>query len=128
MGLKILIVDDSSIVRKSLTKTLAMTDLQVESLNEAENGRIALERLRAGEQFDLMFLDINMPEMNGVELLQNARAEGVLGAARVIVVSTEGSQIRAQQLAELGVCAQLWKPVRPESLTEAVIEVVGRQI
>ncbi len=128
MGLKILIVDDSSIVRKSLTKTLAMTDLQVESLNEAENGRIALERLRAGEQFDLMFLDINMPEMNGVELLQNARAEGVLGAARVIVVSTEGSQIRAQQLAELGVCAQLRKPVRPESLTEAVIEVVGRQI
>jgi len=126
MGIKILIVDDSSIVRKSLTKTLRMTELDVESVVESENGQLALDRLNKSERFDLIFLDINMPVMNGLEMLQNARKASVLGDARVIVVSTEGSQIRAQQLLELGVNAQLRKPVRPESLSETVMEVMRK--
>lgn len=125
MGLRILIVDDSSIVRKSLTKTLGMTELQIGSIQESENGQLALDRFNSAEEFDLVFLDINMPVMNGVDMLQTARKNGVLGKAKVIVVSTEGSQIRAQQLIDLGVDAQLRKPVRPESLSETIKQVIG---
>lgn len=125
MGLRILIVDDSSIVRKSLTKTLGMTELQIASIQESENGQLALDRFNSAEEFDLVFLDINMPVMNGVDMLQTARKNGVLGKAKVIVVSTEGSQIRAQQLIDLGVDAQLRKPVRPESLSETIKQVIG---
>ena len=119
MAYKVMIVDDSSIVRKVIVRTIGMTDLKIDSIVEAENGKQALEKLREA-WVDLVFLDINMPVMNGMEFMEQLRCDDVLKDTPVIVVSTEGSRERIDRLASLGVKVYLRKPVTPESLTEAV--------
>lgn len=124
MAFNILLVDDSSIVRKSLTKTIGMAEIEVGEVLEAENGQAALDVLRH-HWVDLIFLDINMPVMNGLEFLHLLRADPKLRDIAVIIISTEGSKIRAEELKALGITAQLHKPVRPESLTETVMQALG---
>ena len=123
MGYNIMLVDDSGIVRKSLIKTLGMAGFEVGEVLEAENGQVALDLLKT-HWVDLVFLDINMPVMNGVEFLHHLRADRAYKNLAVIVISTEGSDIRASELQKLGISAQLRKPIRPESLTETVREAL----
>ncbi len=124
MSYSILLVDDSSIVRKAFKKVLAMTSLDVSNIYEAEHGQQALKVL--GENWvDLVFLDINMPVMNGIEFLKNLRADTILSSTPVIVISTEGSDDRMQQLQEMQVKDYLRKPVTPEELVAAVTDVLG---
>jgi two-component system, chemotaxis family, chemotaxis protein CheY len=123
MGYNFLVVDDSSIVRKVILRTIGMTNIDVSNVIEAENGKIALEQLRT-HWVDLVFLDINMPVMNGMEFMELLREDPLLKDTPVVVVSTEGSQERMARLAELGTRAYLRKPVTPETLTEAVSEVL----
>ena len=124
MAYNFLLVDDSSIVRKSLKKTIGMTSLDISELHEAENGEVAIEVLK-NEWVDLVFLDINMPVMNGVEFMEAIRADEELKDTAVIIVSTEGSKERIQKLEGLEVKAYLRKPVTPENLVEKVTEVLG---
>lgn len=124
MALNLLIVDDSSIVRKVFRRALDMTDVQLGSLFEAENGQQALEILER-EWVDLIFLDINMPVMNGVEFLSALRQSDQRGSTPVIIVSTEGSKERKEQILEQGISGYLRKPVSPEELVEAIHQVLG---
>lgn len=124
MTYNVLIVDDSSIVRKALKKTLALVDVPVGSVVEAANGKEGLDALSRAS-FDLIFMDINMPVMNGLEFIAAARDANVIRDARVIVISTDGSADRAHELAERGVSAQLRKPVRPESLGQTIRQVLS---
>ena len=124
MAFNFLIVDDSSIVRKSLRKTLAMTSLSVGELHEAENGQQALELVQ-NNWIDLVFLDINMPIMNGMEFMEQLRTLDEVRETPVVIVSTEGSAERRARLEELGIKAYLRKPMTPESLVEAVEEILG---
>lgn len=119
MAFNFLVIDDSSIVRKSLRKTIGMTDLEVSELKEAENGQQGLDVLRSN-WIDLVFLDINMPVMNGIEFMEHLRADEELKNTPVIVVSTEGSAERIDHLQRLGVKAYLRKPVAPEELVSMV--------
>jgi len=123
MAYSFLLIDDSSIVRKVITRTIGMTDIKVDSLIEAENGKDALEKLR-DHWVDLVFLDINMPVMNGVEFMEVLRADPVLKDTPVVVVSTEGSAERIDKLTALGIKAYLRKPFTPEALIEAVGHVL----
>lgn len=124
MAYRVLIVDDSGVVRKSLTKTLQLSGIELVSIAEAANGKEALEYI-AHTTVDVIFLDINMPVMTGIDFLREKREKNLCTEAAVIVVSTEGSAIRAQELKDLGVRVQLRKPVRPESLAETVREALG---
>lgn len=124
MGLNLLIVDDSSIVRKVFRRALDMTDVQLGSLFEAENGQQALEILER-EWIDLIFLDINMPVMNGIEFLSQLRQSDQRGTTPVIIVSTEGSRERKEKIVEQGISGYLRKPVSPEELVEAIHQVLG---
>ena len=126
MAYNILLVDDSSIVRKSLIKVLGMAEIEIGAILEAENGRVALEILK-DNWVDLIFLDINMPVMNGIEFMEALRDSDLNKDTPIIVISTEGSKIRADELQQLGIKAQLRKPVRPESLTEIVVGVLGKE-
>ena len=119
MAFNILLVDDSSIVRKFLTKTLKLSGVQIDNIFEATNGKEGLEVLDR-EQVSLVFLDINMPVMTGVEFLKVLRSHPAKKETPVVVISTEGSKIRAQELFELGIQAQLKKPVKPEDLAETL--------
>ena len=124
MGYNLLIVDDSSIIRKSLCKALGMAEFDISNIYEAENGQAALEMLKR-EWIDLIFLDINMPVMNGVEFLKELRASAEHKATPVLIISTEGSKLRYEELEKLGIQGILRKPVRPEALTETVNSLLG---
>ena len=119
MAYNFLVVDDSSIVRKVLIRTIGMTDLDVTQIQEANNGQEALDLLEHS-WVDLIFLDINMPVMNGVEFMERLRAHETFNVLPVVIISTEGSQQRIQRLEELGIKAYLRKPVSPEDLSETV--------
>ena len=124
MAYDILIVDDSVVVRKVLMKTFGMTDIQVQSFQEAQNGKVGLEKMKQ-QKFDIVFLDINMPVMNGVDFMKQMVSDPALANTPVVVISTEGSKDRLDELNACGIKAFLRKPVSPETLVEAINKVVG---
>ncbi len=124
MGYTVLIVDDSSIVRKVLKKAFGMTDIAVTAFHEASNGQEALDIL-ASQWIDVIFLDINMPIMNGMDFMRRLKANPALASTPVVVVSTEGSRERIQELMDSGIKAFLRKPVTPERLVKIIKEVLG---
>lgn len=123
MGLNVLIVDDSVTVRSIIAKTLSLMDLPIEAIEQAANGREALEKLRAG-WIDLVFTDINMPEMNGLDLVEAMRHDDILKTIPIIVVSTEGSEVRIDAMRRLGV-PYIRKPFAPERIKCVIEEVLG---
>jgi len=124
MTYNFLLVDDSKIVRKVLIRTLGMTDIAVGSLFEADNGAQGLEVL-SSSKVDLVFLDINMPIMNGLEFMKKVAVDDRFRNTPVIVVSTEGSEERKAELDTLGIRAYLRKPVTPEELATTVKKVLA---
>jgi two-component system chemotaxis response regulator CheY len=119
MSYRVLIVDDSSVVRTMVKKAIQMAGLDVEEVHEAANGLEALERLRTN-WVDIVFTDLHMPVMNGMELVQSMARDGVLATTPVVVVSSDPSETRAEDLKRLGVRAYLKKPFRPEGFREVI--------
>jgi two-component system, chemotaxis family, chemotaxis protein CheY len=113
--MKILVVDDSSVVREMIRRTIAASGLAVSAVREAGDGRAAIRSL-AEHGADLLITDINMPGMGGVELVRAVRQDRELAALPVLVVSTDGSPARRQMMTDLGVVGYLSKPFRPEEL------------
>jgi two-component system, chemotaxis family, chemotaxis protein CheY len=123
MAYNILIVDDSETIRAVIAKTLRIAEIPVGELWNAGNGQEALEILRR-EWVDLVFADINMPVMNGIEMIEQMDREGMLKTVPVVIVSTEGSRTRIEELTAKGVKAYLRKPFAPEALREMVEQVL----
>lgn len=124
MALNLLIVDDSDTVRAILAKTLELSGISVGELYKAANGREALAILQ-DHWIDLIFSDINMPIMGGVEMIQQLQQDDVLKTIPVIVVSTEGSKTRIEQLKAQGVKAYIRKPFTPELVRAVVEDIIG---
>ena len=124
MSVTILIVDDSETVRAVLQKTLRMADIPLKELYTAANGQEALEVLR-GNWVDLVVTDINMPVMGGVELIERMSADDALKGIPIVVVSTEGSATRIEDLLAKGVRAYIRKPFTPEKFREVFNDVLG---
>jgi two-component system chemotaxis response regulator CheY len=124
MSYNILIVDDSKTIRSVIKKTLDIADVPVGDLYEAENGKEALDVMNSN-WIDLIFADINMPVMSGIEMVKKMSEDNILDKTPVIIVSTEGSKTRIDDLLELGVRAYLRKPINPEDLRNIVKEVMG---
>lgn len=124
MSFNILIVDDSRTIRAVIKKTLSIANVPVGELFEAENGQIALDIMK-DQWIDLVFADINMPVMTGVEMVDKMAEDQMLEKLPVIIVSTEGSKSRIDQLIHKGVKAFVKKPITPEQLTNVVKLVMG---
>jgi two-component system chemotaxis response regulator CheY len=124
MSYNILIVDDSKTIRSVIKKTLGIAGVPVGDLYEAENGKEALDVMNSN-WIDLIFADINMPVMTGIEMIKKMSEDNILDKTPVIIVSTEGSKTRIDELLELGVKAYLRKPINPEELRNIVKEVMG---
>src|SRR5690349_9998918 len=97
MAYNILLVDDSETVRAVIAKALQMADFPLGAVREAGNGQEALALLDK-EWIDLVFADLNMPVMGGVEMVFKMKAHDSMKNIPVIVVSTEGSVKRIQTL------------------------------
>ncbi|WP_414718499.1 response regulator [Trichlorobacter sp.] len=116
-SLTILIVDDSAAMRSLLVSTLET--LGNLAIVQAPNGFEAL-RMLPREQVDLILTDINMPDINGLELLSFIRNNPIYKDVPVVVISTEGSRKDIEKGLSLGANEYLVKPFQPEQLLEIV--------
>ena len=120
MALNMLIVDDSAVMRTMIIKTMRMARLPSGEVYEASNGREGLEQLGA-HWVDLCVADINMPIMDGEEMIGIMRDSPELADIPIIVISTEGSQTRINRLIQHGV-RFVHKPFAPETIRDIVRE------
>ncbi len=114
---KVLVVDDSKLMRKMFEVMLRQYPLVY-----AADGREALDRLREHTDVDLILLDVNMPNMTGLEFLAAMRAEPANARTKVVIISTEGREEDTARGIEAGADAYISKPFR----TEQILEVISR--
>jgi len=123
MALNVLVVDDSAVMRSMLIRTLRLSGLPLTNVYQAGDGAEALTLL-ASHDVDLALVDINMPVMNGEQLIQRVRADARLAGVALIVVSTEGSETRIEALKARG-ASFIHKPFTPEQVRSTVLRVLG---
>ncbi len=122
--LRVLIVDDSSVMRKIVERSLRQAGLDLGEVLEAGNGAEALAEVNKG-RFDLILSDINMPAMDGLEFLKNlAKVESAKGTP-VVMITTEGSEARVVEALSVGAKGYIRKPFTPEQVKERVTPLLG---
>ena len=122
MNYRILIVDDSPLLRATARRAALQAGATAALVREACNGKEALERL-AEEPADIVLLDLNMPVMDGVVFAARKAQDPALADVRVALVTTEGNPKRLAKMTELGVEHCLRKPFEPEELRALVEEM-----
>lgn len=124
MAYKMLVVDDSLPMRSIIIRTIKASGFSETEFLEAGNGKEALEILDA-EWVDLVVTDYNMPDMNGMELIQSMKKDDILSAIPVMVVTTEGSQKKVAEFMEQGAAGYVKKPFTPESIRTQLTMILG---
>jgi two-component system chemotaxis response regulator CheY len=124
MSFNILIVDDSNSMRAVIKKIVSISGFKMDQCYEAANGREALDVL-SKSWVDAIITDINMPEMNGLELLDRLQADELLREIPVIVISTEGSQERIEAVMVKGAKSFIKKPFLPEEIRRQLYDMLG---
>jgi two-component system chemotaxis response regulator CheY len=118
----ILIVDDSAAIRKILKRVLQQTDIPFGELYEAADGCEALEQLKK-KPVQLIISDINMPNMDGLQLLGRLKSNPEWNGIPVLMVTTEGSQQKVLQAIELGAVGYVKKPFSAEQIKETLAAI-----
>ena len=119
MRKKILIVDDSATVRLILSTTLRGTGYEV---IEASDGREALHYLE-GEKINMLITDLNMPHLDGIDLIRQVRQTSGFRFMPIIMLTTEADEAKKQEGKSAGVSGWVAKPFKPEQLM-AVVNLV----
>lgn len=124
MEQKILIVDDEAHIRMLIGQTLEeLEDEGVEFLT-AENGEIALEIIQK-EKPQLVFLDVMMPKMNGMEVCRRVKKELELNDVCIVLLTAKGQETDRQKGLDVGADVYMTKPFDPEVLLNKAKEVLG---
>jgi len=124
MAFNVLIVDDSAAMRAVVKKTIKVSGFKVGEYLEAADGKEALDIL-ANAWIDLVLSDINMPNMNGLELLAAMNKDQDLKPIPVVMITTEGSQKSVQRSEELGAKGYIKKPFQPEDVKRVLNQIMG---
>jgi two-component system, chemotaxis family, chemotaxis protein CheY len=124
MSFNVLIVDDSNAMRAVISKIISMSGFKMDQCLQAGNGKEAMEIL-VNEWVDVIISDINMPEMNGLELLTQLRNDDLYKKIPVIMISTEGSDERIKEAFARGAQGFIKKPFLPEELRRKLYDVIG---
>jgi two-component system chemotaxis response regulator CheY len=119
MAHNILVVDDSTAIRKILIRVLRQTGLPIDEVFEARDGVEALEIVR-NYPLKLILSDINMPNMDGLGLLAELKADPQWRHLPVVMITTEGSQEKVGQAIKLGSTAYIRKPFTAEQIQEKI--------
>lgn len=119
---KILIVDDSAVMRKIILKSLNKAGYTFEQVLEAGDGYEALHQL-SQSRVDLVISDVNMPNMDGMELLRAIREQAVEPPIPVIMVTTEGTEGKVAEARSCGANGYITKPFAPEQLKRVLEEI-----
>jgi len=125
-GIRALIVDDSSVMRKIVERSLRQAGIELKQVVEAGNGAEALAALVLNP-VDLILCDINMPVMDGLEFVKLlAGVENAKGVP-VVMITTEGSESHVVQALSCGARGYIRKPFTPEQVKEHVLPVLERK-
>jgi two-component system, chemotaxis family, chemotaxis protein CheY len=121
MVAKVLVADDSRVMRQIVIRTLRQAGYEDHDIVEAEDGRDALDKV-GSEQPDLVLCDWNMPEMSGIDCLRALRAAG--STVPFGFVTSEGSAEMREQAASAGALFLIAKPFTVEDFAEALADVL----
>jgi two-component system chemotaxis response regulator CheY len=121
--LDVLIVDDSAAIRKILQRVLRQTDLPLGEIHEAGDGAEALEVLKT-RSFGLVLSDINMPQMDGLQLLARVKEMPHMKSVPVLMITTEGGQGKVMEAVQLGATGYVRKPFTAEQIKEKLAGIL----
>jgi len=125
MKLNILIVDDSPIMRRMIKKTIGLSGLDIACIREAGDGKDALEKLKE-QAADVLFVDVNMPVMDGLEMLERVRHDPNNKTLPIFIISTESNEKRIEYIKSQN-AEFLHKPFTPEDLKKKILPLVGAE-
>lgn len=117
---KVLVVDDSSVMRKIIQRNIKETGLIVDEFIEAGDGKQALEKVSDHGNLDLILLDWNMPNMSGIEFVKALRSLNLPRRIPVVMVTTEGSDTKVIEAKQSGADGYLTKPFTADRLRDTL--------
>lgn len=125
MSVNVLVIDDSSVMRAMIRKSLRLSGLELGEVYEAANGQQGIELLDI-HSTDLIITDINMPVMNGEEMIDLIRNNPKTMDIPILVISGEGSKVRVERLEGKGI-AFIHKPFYPETIRDTIKNILEKE-
>lgn len=122
--IKALIVDDSSVMRKIVERSLRQAGIDLSLVVEAGNGADALNLLKE-QKVDLILSDINMPVMDGLEFVKQLQQQNIAANTPVVMITTEGSESNVMQALSFGARGYIRKPFTPEEVRDHILPLVA---
>ena len=123
MDSDVLVVDDSAAIRKILTRVLRQTGMAIQTIREAGDGQEALAVL-ALHRIDLVLSDINMPKMDGLQLLASLKASPQWQEIPVVMITTEGGETKVAEAVRLGAAGYVRKPFTADQIKEKLVGIL----
>jgi two-component system chemotaxis response regulator CheY len=114
---RILIVDDSSTMRKIIARSLRQAGFEIGEILEAGNGQTGLQVLKS-TPIQMILTDINMPVMDGLAFIENVRANAAWDRIPIVVITTEGAEAMTKEAVKRGANNLVKKPFTPEQIKE----------
>lgn len=124
MAFHFLVVDDSPAMREFIVRVIELSGLDVGTCIQASNGQEALDLVRAN-WVDIVLTDLNMPVMNGEQLVSSMHQDEMLRTIPVLVISADGSERRVRRITSLGAKGDVAKPFSPETLLRRMEPLLG---
>jgi len=121
--LRVLIVDDSYVMRKIVDRSLRQAGLELKEVFEASNGVEALARMQQ-TRVDLILSDINMPTMDGLELVRQLQAVENAKGVPIVMITTEAGETHVVQALSNGARGYIRKPFSPDQIKERIIPLL----
>jgi two-component system, chemotaxis family, chemotaxis protein CheY len=122
--IKALIVDDSSVMRKIVERSLRQAGIDLSLVVEAGNGADALNLLKE-QSVDLILSDINMPVMDGLEFVKQLQQQNIAAKIPVVMITTEGSESNVMQALSCGARGYIRKPFTPEEVRDHILPLIA---
>lgn len=120
--MRLLICDDSKTIRILLKSALA--ELGHTDVTEVGDGKACLDAVRASK-FDIVLLDLHMPQMDGLEVMKALRADAATAKLPVVIISSDADMRNVEQARQLGALGYLRKPFRVDGIAKAIEAVTG---
>ncbi|MBV8730906.1 MAG: response regulator [Acidobacteriia bacterium] len=119
----VLVVDDSAAIRKILQRVLRQTGMAINTIHEAGDGAEALKLLQS-HKVDLVLSDINMPKMDGLELLASLKKVPEWANVPVVMITTEGGEAKVAEAVRLGAAGYVRKPFTADQIKEKLAGIL----
>lgn len=119
----VLIVDDSAAIRKILQRVLRQTGMAIRNIYEAGDGQEALDALKS-HPVSLVLTDINMPKMDGLQLLGALKTEAQWQGIPVVMITTEGGESKVGEAVRLGAAGYVRKPFTADQIKEKLVGIL----